>query len=142
MKKRLALLLAFLLMVYAFAGCGGQKTTPSDQLDDTLSMLELDFSRYLDENDIPKSVLDTLDMMLDHFVSGLSRPAPSDIPVSQVDPGDTEGQSLIAETQSTVTSEAELEALILKTMQNLETEVNFEATPGWISSFAGHTMCI
>lgn len=132
MKKTLAALLALILVLVSFSGC--RQLNTSDKVDDILGDLEYDYSDYLDDHDKepPKSVLDQLDLMLDHYVSGLSTPAPSSIPSVVLDPDDEDSQNIISSTNTTVSDEAGLEALILQAMKNIDTEISFKVNGSWL----------
>lgn len=131
MRRFIALFAVFALLIMAFSGCG---TDVSPTIDDTENMLEQKFSEYLKDHDVPKSVLDTLDMMLDNYVSGLSRPPSSSISSTPVDPGDADAQSLISNVSGTVTSESELVDLIHDSLLNLNTDVTFEVSGNWFDA--------
>ena len=94
--------------------------------------LEEAFLEYRKNHDIPMSVLDTLDLMLQKYVSGLSTPDPDDIPSTQIDPNDQDGKSLIAEATTTLTSEKELEDLIYQALRDVKTGVRFNVSAGWL----------
>ena len=93
MKKYLALVLAILFVLLSFAGCGNRRD-PSQKIDELIDDLVDDYSRYQDDREPPPSVLDKLDMMLDHYVSGLATPPPSGIPSSVVDPDGADAQAI------------------------------------------------
>ena len=131
MKKLLAGVLAVLFVLLSFAGCGKDRDT-SHRIDDLIDELVDDYSRYQNENEPTLSVLDKLDMMLDHYVSGLATPPPSSIPSSVVNPDDDDAQTIVSTVSSTVKTEADLEALILQTMKNVDTDVTFEVEGNWL----------
>ena len=126
MKRTLIFLLALVLTMSAFlAGC----TDPSDLLDDQAD----DFaSAYVDLTPVPpaqQDVLDTLDLMLDQYVSGLQKPAPTDIPQITLDPDtvDPADQPQFVTTDQTCASVDEMRALLLQAMTDTEGAVQFHA---------------
>ena len=132
MKKYLALVLAILFVLLSFAGCGNRRD-PSQKIDELIDDLVDDYSRYQDDREPPPSVLDKLDLMLDHYVSGLATPPPSGIPSSVVDPDGADAQAIVSTVSSAVKDEADLEALILQTLKNAETGVTFEVKGNWLN---------
>ena len=85
MKNKISLLLVFILCFSVFFGCAN----PADVLDENVDNLQSDYLNYTGEQGtVPPSVLDTLDMMLDEYVSDLQKPDKDDIQHTDIDPGD------------------------------------------------------
>ena len=131
MKKLIAVLLLLGILMFALGGCVGEGT--ADAIDDIVGGLEDDFDDYKKDTEPPKSVLDALDQMLDNFVSGISTPPPSSIPSVVLDPDDDDAQDLISGDNAHTADEAELEALILESLRNIETGVSFEVDGNWLT---------
>ena len=132
-KKAIAAFLLLVFIVLSFSSCSVNES--SDVIDGMLDDLEDDYSRYREEaeTDPTADLSDTLQWMLDQFVSGLSTPDPSSIQNTELDPEDDDAQDLISSVNSTVSDEANLEALILQSMKNVDTEITFEVTGNWLT---------
>ncbi len=131
MKKAISFLLV-LIFAFTLTGCGNRRDDPVDVMDDIVEDLEDDYVDYLSDKEVPPSVLDQLDLMLDHYVSGVATPPPSSIPNTVLDPDDQDAQNIISAVSSAVTNETELEALILQSMKNVDTFITFEAVGNWL----------
>ena len=131
MKKLLAVLVLIGVSVFALGGCVGVGT--ADSIDDIICGLEDGLSDYNSTADLPQSVLDALDQMLESFVSGISTPPPSSISSVSLDPDDEDAQDLISGNNTKADDEAELEALILESLTDIEPGVTFEIDGSWLT---------
>jgi len=118
------------LMLALLSGCRPDVATT---LDSTEQDLEQNYLRYLNEDSPPKSVMDTLDMMLDHYVSGVAQPPQSSIPSNIIDPSDASAQTIIGNVSDIVSSEGELVSLIHDALQDLDESITFEASCSWLN---------
>ena len=134
MKKMITLLLAAILALTPLTGCGSRNEDMADRMDDMLDDFEYEYSDYIRDKDTPRSVLDALDLMLDHFVSGVSTPSPSSIGSTPLDPDDQEAQDMVTDSGTEVADEAELEQLIYQSLKDIETGVTFTTTGNWLTS--------
>lgn len=82
MKKRVALLLLLCLIFGLLSGC----RTPAQQLNNLECSVMGDYTGT--QESIPPSVLDTLELMLENYVSGIKKPDPSTLQVTIADPTD------------------------------------------------------
>lgn len=134
MKKRILLLLAALPLCFPLTACGSGGDV-TGRMDEMLDDFEDDYQDYLSEAETPGSVLDTLDLMLDHYVSGISTPPPSSITTTPLEPDDEDAQDLVTGGGDTaVANEQELEDLVYQSLKNLETGITFSTTGTWLTS--------
>lgn len=123
--------MVFISAAFCWYGC----SNVADSIDNALTAMEDDYDSYIDEHGKPQppaSVSDTLNQLLDNYVSGLSNPPPSSIVTTTVDPADS--QDLIdSAADNTVYNEAELEALIFDAVLAAEKEVSFNIIGGWLN---------
>lgn len=131
MKKALIFLLVSLFVLSAaLTGC----STPSDSLDGYVSQLSHDYTEQADLTPEMRDALDTLDLMLDEYVSGLKKPAPVDIPQTTLDPADTDSDTQFQQVDQTCATEAEMKALLLQAMTDTEGSVQFYAESSFYSN--------
>lgn len=118
MKKLTALLLLMAYMLVLLAGCN-----TADVLDRQVDDLTKDFLDNYTAPDVPSSVLDTLDLILENYVSGIRRPAFEDIQNITVDPAD-QGDQFSGINQDCATADA-MKACILKGLEDTADKVSF-----------------
>ena len=134
MRKVFVLPFTMLFAAFALAGCSGSDL--SGEINDVLSGLEDDYLKYAGDKkpEPPPSVLDAIDLMLDHFVSGTSTPEPSSIPSTVLDPDGHDAQDIISGSSSVVFNEAELEAVIFQAIKNADDGICFESKGDWLDT--------
>ncbi len=118
-KKWISMTLLFAICVFALCGCN----SAVDVLDDNVSSLESDYSNYEGDESDKSSVLDTLDMMLDQYVSGLQKPSPDEIQQNTVDPD--EDTDLFQNVNDDLTTVDEMKAYILQGVTDTEDFIEF-----------------
>lgn len=121
MKKILIFTLAFaLLLTLSLTGC----SQPSDILDSEIDQLALEYEEHAKLTPEMQDAMDVLDLMLDQYVSGLSRPAPGDIQQVQLDVDDS---GLFDSTDTTCASGEDMKAVLLQAMTDTKGDVKFIA---------------
>ncbi len=130
MKRILALVLCVLLLAGTLAGCSDTVTV----MDGTVSMLDDAYQEYLkDHEKLPDSVLDTLDFMLENYVSGTATPPIDDIDSTDVDPDDDDGKKIVDESSGVVKNEKQLRELFHQSIKKLEKGTTFEVEGNWLT---------
>ena len=128
MKKRyIRLIVALSLILSLLTGCGNA----ADLLDSQANLFEDDFATYVPMDPQYASVLDTLDDMLDQYVSGLQKPAPGAIPQNKLD---SDPAQIFDPTASVCNTVEEMKDLLLKAMANTEAQVSFHASQSFYSN--------
>ncbi len=120
MKKSIKIIFSLLLCLVMLTGCtstGNLLDDSGNEFSDGLSVYELE-----NEGKIPKSVLDTLDFMLENYTGGLTQPKPEDIENNEVDDED-EKKELDGDAKENAQTRDELKKLLLKTLTNTERSV-------------------
>jgi len=124
MKKVFLFLLALALIL---AGCA----SPSDVLDDRVDQMAADYSENAKLTPEMQDALDTLDLMLEQYVSGLKKPSAGDIPQTKLD---IDGNELFKDVQVTCATEADMKALLLQAMTDTQGVVQFYAPDSYYSN--------
>ena len=120
MKNKISLLLVFILCFSVFFGCAN----PADVLDENVDDLQSDYLNYTGEQGtVPPSVLDTLDMMLDEYVSDLQKPDKDDIQHTDIDPGDD--TDLFKDVDNDCVATDEMRTCLLQALTDTEDYVEF-----------------
>lgn len=119
LKKYISLFTAVALCVVVLSGCNN-----STVLDNQVNDLVAD---YLQNHSVPSgnnaNVTDTLDLMLDSYVSGLKKPDPGDIQNTIVEPDDED--NTFDELDEHCNTLDEMKALLLKSMSDTADDVDF-----------------
>lgn len=132
LKKGLCFALSILMAGLMMSGCGQDVNKALDDAYNSFSSQLNDFQSS--KGDYPESVLDALNMMLDNYVSGLSRPPAGSISSSSVPSGNSSAQTIIQNTSEVVNNEAELENLLYESIKNIDADVSFEVNGSWCTS--------
>ena len=127
MKKIISLLLALVLVAAPLAGCDA----PADLMDDQVDLLASDYAENANLTPEMKDALDKLDLMLNQYVSGLGKPSAGSVPQFKLD---VDGTELFKDTQIECATEADMKALLLKTMTDTEGVVQFYAMDAYYSN--------
>ena len=97
-------------------------------LDDSSVDFNDSYTDYLSnhEDKYPPSVLDTLELMLDNYVSGTATPPPASISTNSVPSGSKDSTDIIDKADSVISSESELVDFIYDAVKNVESQISFE----------------
>ena len=128
MKKIISLVLALVLVAASLAGCNA----PVDILDDQVAVLTSDYAENANLTPEMKNALDTLDLMLDQYVSGLGKPSAGNISQVKLDADDS--SDLFKDTQTECPTEADMKAVLLQAMTDTEGSVKFFAMDTYYSN--------
>lgn len=129
MKNKFALLLVIVFGFSLLFGCGNAADVLDEQVDD----LQLDYINYADEQGtVPPSVLDTLDMMLDDYISDLQKPDKDDIQHTDLDPDDN--TDLFQNVSNDCDAPDEMKACILQALTDTEDYVELYVDASVFSS--------
>lgn len=121
LKKLLYLLLAVVLCA-SLIGCSSN----ADQLDKQLDIFVSDYeSGYTPTSDDELSVLDTLDMILDQYVSGLEKPDFDDIQQTVIDPDDSDSTEHFKDVSNNCKTIDEMKAVIIKALSETASVAEF-----------------
>lgn len=124
--KKLVIILLVLTLLLSMAGC----QAPSDILDDRVDQLASEYSENASLTPEMKDALDTLDLMLEQYVSGLKKPSPVDISQIQLD----NTADLFQSVDNDCATEDEMKALLLQSMTDTEGSVEFYASNQFYSN--------
>jgi len=114
------LILVLLILCSICSGCVGTDELLSGSQKDFIS--ELEAYELAHEGEIPKSVLDTLDFMLENYTDGIAKPKIDDI--QEPDLTDDQIQDIIDNTPDKATNRDEVKAIILKALKETQPEVS------------------
>jgi len=126
-KVQIFLLVLVLILSAVLAGCG----TPSDIMDDRVDQLASEYADNAHLTPEMRDALDTMDLMLEQYVSGLKKPSAGDIPQIKLD---ADGQELFKDTDVTCATPEEMKALLLQTMTDTKGVVQFYAMDSYYSN--------
>lgn len=120
MKRIFIIALSLLLCLSLLSGCSSV-----DVLDDAEVEFTDDLEAYELENEgkIPKSVLDTLDFMLENYIGGTPTPKPSDINAKTID-DDDEKDELDKAAKENAQTRDELKEILLQALTDTERSVS------------------
>lgn len=128
MKKTFVFLLALALALsVSLAGCG----SASDIMDDNVDRLAAEYSENATLTPEMRDALDTLDLMLEQYVSGLKKPSAGDIPQVKLD---ADQGDQFQSTQTICATEDEMKAVLLQAMTDTEGVVQFYAMDSFYSN--------
>lgn len=129
LKKLISSAFAAVMICISVCGCG---MNVNEELDQNVNSFNKDYNDYLkDHEKLLQSVLDTLNLMLDNYVSGTATPPSNSIVSNIVPPGGQDAQDIIDNTSDTLQSESELIDKIHEAVTNFETDFSFEDDGGW-----------
>ena len=128
-RRIMSITVSAIIVASALTGCGQDV---SSVLDDQYSEFSTAYNEYQNNHEeYSKSVLDTLNTMLDNYVSGLSNPTPSSIVNTPIPTGGAEANDIINNVNNVVNDEKELEQVLYDTIKNIETDVTVEINGEW-----------
>lgn len=118
--KKCRVIISLLLAIVMMAGCANT----SGLLEDFNDNYQEDYSEYMEEHpsDIPKSVLDTLDFMLENYTGGVAVPDIEDIETEELDDEDDK-DDLIDQAPDEASDEDEIKDAIIAALTNTEASV-------------------
>lgn len=120
-KKWIAVFMVIVLCLATFSGCNNS----SDVMDDQVNDLVAD---YLQNHTVPAgnqaNVIDTLDLMLDNYVSGLQKPDFKDIQDTVIKPDDDKSD-LFDKVDAECSTISEMKQFILDGMTETADEIDF-----------------
>lgn len=136
MMKKIFLLFITLILVFMFVGCDSVSNSIND-----LQGLTVGYDQFKIKHNpyIPESVIDTLDHMLEDYVSGVGTPQPSQIvPISvpdDIDDDDIEDSTSSDGTSidTNVDSRDELRKLLLNSLSNTDEKLTFTISGSLLS---------
>ena len=127
-KKIMSVLLV--VLVFLLAGC----QSPVDVMDDQAMLWEDQYNALGPTGGKNDSVLDTLDMMLDQYVSGLKKPLPQDIQQTKLDKDDDDAVDHFQSVDNDCDTVEEMKQCILAALTDTKGSVSFYANGTWFNA--------